>query len=131
MKLIYEYAEAHHGLIRRADALSLGVTKPELDALIRGGQLQRAGRSVYRVPGSVPTWHQRLLAAVWAVGDGAAASHRSAAALAKVPGFNPGPLEVVRPWHTGRRKTSMLVRETNYLPAHHVTELDAIPATVP
>ena len=44
----------------------------------------------------MPTWEQRLLAAVLATGLGGAASRRSAAALWRIPGFRPGPVEVTQ-----------------------------------
>src|SRR5205814_9195961 len=73
MERIQEFAERHHALIRRRDAEHLGVTKSEFDAMVRHGRLERLAHCVYRVPGSVPTWRQRMLAAVWSKGADAVA----------------------------------------------------------
>ena len=129
MELIQKWAEVHHGLVRRRDAADLGVTRSQFDSEVRRGYLERVAEGVYRIRGSVPTWRQRLLGAVWAAGADAAASHRSAAALSPLPGFPPGPIEVVRPHHSGRRRPVGRVRETSFLPAHHVSSIDGIPVT--
>src|SRR4051794_17926319 len=111
MKRIEKFAEAHHGLIRPSDAAALGVSKVEFYNAARN--LERIARSVYRVPGSVPTWQQRLLGVVWASGRGAVASHRSAAALWRLPGFAPGALEVCRARHSSGRVQGTAIRETS------------------
>src|SRR5437868_5471482 len=124
MERIQEFAERHHALIRRRDAEHLGVTKSEFDAMVRHDRLERVGHCVYRVPGSVPTWRQRLLAAVWSKGADAVASDLSAAALWRVPGFPYGPIEVCRLRHgSSHREGGVRIRETSFLPAHHRAEV--------
>lgn len=59
---------------------------------------------VARLAGAVETPEQRILAAVWACGDGAMASHRSAAHL-WVPGEPPRVVDVIVP--AGRRGASL------------------------
>ena len=96
MDRVVELAERQHGLIGREQALAHGMTRGQIDQRLRSGGWERAGRGVYRIPGSVPTWEQRLMAAVMATGAGGAASRQSAAALWRLPGFGPGPIEVTQ-----------------------------------
>jgi very-short-patch-repair endonuclease len=72
-------ARTHHGLATAAQAQQLGVSRRTLDRAVEAGRLERVAPSVYRLPGSPPTRHQRLLAAIYSAGHGAMASHRSAA----------------------------------------------------
>ncbi len=90
-----------------------------------------AARAVYRVAGSVPTWEQRLMAAVVATGPGAAASRRSAAALWRLPGFGPGPIEVTQPRGPSARNPTEGLHSSRLFPPHHVCTVDAIPTTSP
>jgi hypothetical protein len=59
-------AEQQHGLISREQALSHGMNSNQIGGHLRRGSLERVARNIYRIPGSVPTWEQRILAAVWA-----------------------------------------------------------------
>src|SRR4051794_13556481 len=128
MRDVYTQAERQHSLVTRQQGVAL-VGRAAFDREVRGRRLQRAGPSVFRVPGSVPTWHQDLLCAVWSQPAGAVASHRSAAALWRLPGFPPGPIEVLRTRSGGHRSGAMVLRQTSFLPPHHVTETAAIPTT--
>ncbi len=82
-------AERQAGLVTRHQALTAGMTHGVVDGRVRAERWQRVARDVYRVPGSAPTWRQALLAAVLTAGQGAVASHQSAAALFRVPGIRP------------------------------------------
>ena len=70
-----------HGLITRTQALQTGLTPGQLRARLESQRWIRVYRNIYRTEGSPVTEIQRLLAAVLAAGDGAVASHRSAAWL--------------------------------------------------
>lgn len=83
------------------------------------------------MPGHERTWRQSLIAAVLAAGPGAVASHRSAAALWKLPGFDGGVPEVLRPRHTDHRCALGRVHESAVIRPAHVTVVDAIPVTGP
>jgi hypothetical protein len=95
------------------------------------GWLVRVRRHVYRVAGSRPTWHQSVLAAVLAAGPGAAASHRTAAALWAMPGFpatSATPIEITVP--RGRRPRVGGARlHTTLLGDDAVVQLDGVPVT--
>src|SRR5690606_18002879 len=74
---VLELAGAHHGLVRAELLRPLGVDRSALHRLAASGVLEPTGPGILRVAGSPPTPHQRLLAAVWAAGPRAAASHRA------------------------------------------------------
>lgn len=74
-------AAAQHGLLTLADVAASGAPRGALRRWTAAGRIERVGAGVYRLVGAPPTWEQRLLAAVLAAGEGAMASHRSAARL--------------------------------------------------
>ena len=71
----------HHGVIGRREAGRLGVTPRQISVHLRNGNMIRVGRGVYRLAGSPVTPAGELRAAVLRAGEGAAASHWSAAWL--------------------------------------------------
>lgn len=84
-----------------------------------------------RLVGAPRTPLTDVMAAVLDAGSGAAASHRTAAALWGMSGFRLGrPAEVVRP-HTAERHRPTFGRlhRTRSLPPHHVTVVEGIPVT--
>lgn len=107
------------------------MTKGQIDSRLRSGRWERAGQGVYRIPGSVPTWEQRLLAAVLVTGAGAAASRRAAAALLGIPGFRPGPIEVTQGRGPSSRNPARGLHDSRYLPAHQIQLVQGVPATCP
>ncbi len=131
MDRILELAARQHSLIGREQALALGMTPGQINARVRRGRLEVAARGVYRVPGSVPTWEQRLMAAVLATGAGAAASRCSAGALWRLPGFRPGPVEVTQGKGPSSRNPQRGLHDSRFLPPHQVRIVDAIPVTSP
>jgi hypothetical protein len=123
---VWELAERQHGVIARWQLVALGLTRGEIDWLIKT-KLQRVLSSVYRVPGSVPTWQQEVMSHVLAAGPGAAACLRTAAALLGIPGFRRGVIQVVRPWKRARERRPSWLHESTYLPAHHLIVVEGIP----
>ena len=85
---------------------------------------------VYRLPGTARSWEQRLHALVLASGPLSAASHRSAAALLGMPGFDRrGLIEVVTPRPRRHRDANGQVHRWRVLPDHHLTVIEGIPTT--
>lgn len=88
----WELAGRQHGVVARRQLLALGFTKRSIEQRIARGRLHVAMRGVYAVGWPELTRERRWMAAVLACGNGAALSHRSAAAL----------------WGIGREKTSQI-----------------------
>lgn len=125
-------AEKQHGLFTHAQATTAGATEAAIRHRVECDRWQAMARGVYRQPGTERTWRQSLLTAVFAAGPGSVASHRSAAALWDLPGFQErGTPEVLRPRHTDHRCTVGRVHETKVLAPAHWTVVDAIPVTGP
>lgn len=122
-------AATQHGLITRAQAIELGLSRSAIQHRRQRGQWRLVSRGVYRLMGALVTPHQRALAAVLASGEGAVLSHRSAAALHELPGFPMEPL-IVSVNRDGRRSLSgVRLEESLALLGHHVSIVDDIPCT--
>jgi hypothetical protein len=78
-------AERQHSLVTSPQLLDLGVSRDEIDYRVENRRLLAVHRGVYRMPGVRPSYEQRIMAACLATGG--AASHRSAAALFHLRGF--------------------------------------------
>jgi hypothetical protein len=72
------WAIDHHGLVARR---ALGISSDRWRSAVRAGLIQPLHSGLARMPGSARTREQAILTAVLAAGDGALASHRSAAYL--------------------------------------------------
>lgn len=79
-------AQRQHGLIARRQALAAGLSPALIDRRCAAHRWQRCLPGVYRVVGAPRSFHQEALAAVLWAGDGAVASHTSAARLLRLEG---------------------------------------------
>lgn len=122
-------AATQHGLVTYDQVRGLGLTENGLWHRVRYGRLLRVTRGIYRFPGGIDSARQRAMAAVLASGEGAAISHKSAAALDELPGFSIEPLTVSVSRHGRRSLAGVRIEESLALPGHHVTVVDGIPCT--
>lgn len=128
---IAERASEQLGLLRQSDLDVLGITVDRRRRLVATGVLIREGPSVFRHAGSPPSHDQRLLAAAWCAGDGAAVSHMAAATVWSFDGIRPGAVEVSVP--NRRNPTSVrgkVHRVRDLLPVD-VTTAGLLPVTTP
>jgi very-short-patch-repair endonuclease len=100
------FAATHHGLVTRDAALRVGISTSSWYRAIDSGLLEPLYPNIARLFGSPRSFHQRVLAAVWAVGSTAMASHRSAATLFGVERPDDDPIDVLVPDRTRRRVPS-------------------------
>src|SRR5262245_57224957 len=84
---------------------------------------------VYRVAGAPPTWRGTLLAACWAGGTRAVASHRAAAALHDLPGQKRDLVEITCPRWRRTQHDELVVHESRVLHDVDQTVVDNIPVT--
>lgn len=131
MRKLRKLAEKQYGVFSSTQARSCKVTAAHLKGMLRSGEIERVVWGVYRVAGSVPSWHQRLMIAVLAAGPGAAISGKAAAALWRFPGYDPGPVEIVQTRRPSRRFHYGHEHTTTFLPDRHVRIVDGIPVTSP
>ena len=127
---LFEFARGHDSVFTLADAAEAGLTREQTRA--RAAHLwERIHDGVFRVPGAAPTGTSELRAAVWAAGEGAAISHRSAAALYEIPGRRDDIVELTcRRWLRAVR-AGLVVHESRRLDARDIRLLDGIPVTTP
>lgn len=81
-----DYLATHHGVLTRAQALSLGVTAGQIKRRLRTGAWLRVGPSVYRIATSPATWEADARAAALSVRG--LVSHRSALRLWQADGYD-------------------------------------------
>jgi very-short-patch-repair endonuclease len=102
--VIARIATRQHGVVTTAQARSAGLNDEGIRRRVASGRLHRVHRGVYAVGHRRLTFEGRCMAAVLALGDGAAVSHRSAAALWRMLPPHEGPIEVTVPGDGGREK---------------------------
>lgn len=120
---------AAHGLTSRQQLQRLGLSDEQVDWRLDQGVLIPVHRGVYRHAAAPWTPSGRLLAAVLASGDGAVASHRSAAQLhllRDVPRWRP---EVTVPGPRLPRCHGVTRHRTDLLEPADVTWVNSIPVT--
>jgi hypothetical protein len=112
---INRWLSSHHSLITRARALGLGLSKDEIDGLLRRRDWERLHSGVYR-PATAPRGPLQLLyGACLAAGDGAVASHRSAAWLWDLVDRPPAMPEISVPATRSPRLNEVIVHRSTYL----------------
>jgi very-short-patch-repair endonuclease len=117
-----------HGVIARRQLLALGFSAEAIRHRLATGRLHPLHRGVYAAGRPDVDERGRWMAAVLAAGDGAALSHRSAAALWGLVSAAPGPLHVVVPAEAARRRPGLVVhRRAGLAPV----ERFGIPVTPP
>jgi very-short-patch-repair endonuclease len=128
-QLMTDFAAAHHGLTHMTWLRDVGISRGVLEAQVRAGRLESPFLGVYRIAGAPVTWKTNLLAACWAGGLRAAASHRSAAAIWELPGSWREVAEITCPRWRRARHEGLIIHETKMLNRADTTERDAIPVT--
>lgn len=127
---LYDLAARQHAAISRAQLRELGHTDRQIDHLVRARQIERAAPAVFVVRGAPPTWRQRLAVATLSI-PGSMASHRAAARLRGVDGFDRAPIELLveRGGKRRRQPRHALLHETLDLKAPDIEEVEGIPCT--
>lgn len=123
------HAANHHGVFRGVHAAMAGLSPKQIVDRVSDGRWVAVHRDVYRMAGAPGTWRGDLLAATWAGGFRAVASHRSAAVLHRLPGRRPLPLEIMCPRGRRARHPGLLVHETKTLDPVDVVSIDGIALT--
>jgi hypothetical protein len=128
-RLLASRSESTHGVFTTAHAEDAGLNERARRVRLDGGRWVAVHHGVYRLAGAPLSWRGSLLAACWAGGTRAAASHRSAAKLWGLPGGRADLAEIVCPRWRRARHERLRVHETKALRAIDLTEVDRIPVT--
>lgn len=132
MRILRSVAERQHGVVSRAQCRLAGADRLAVRHSIARGEWARLSPRVLCLVGAPITDRSALMAAVLDAGNRAAASHRAAAALWRIPGFDLSLLDVSRPHDGDYHRSSLgVLHATRSLPGHHVTTVDGIPVTTP
>lgn len=125
----WELAGAQHGMIARRQLLDLGFTGGAIEHRLASGRLHPVMRGVYAVGWPEVTRDRRWMAAVLACGDGAALSHRSAAALWGIAAEAPGLVDVSVLRRCELRRPGLKVRGRPTMRSDEITVENRIPVT--
>jgi very-short-patch-repair endonuclease len=87
-------AAGQYGAISLAQLRGVGMTDDQVEWRVRRGTLLPQHREVFAVVGAAATWRQAAMAACLAVGPTAVVSHRAAAVLWALRGFESAAVEV-------------------------------------
>ena len=126
---IAKIAREHHGLFSDVHLKQLKVTERERRHRLESHRWERVYDLAYRVAGAPNTWRGDLLAACWAGGMRAVASHRAAAGLHEIPGGREDLIEITCPRWQRAQHSGLLVHETRTLTDPDRTVIDKIPTT--
>lgn len=128
--LMRALAGCQHALADWDGLRRFGVSRHAYQRRRRSADWVTVSERVIRLVGAPVTDEQRVLAAVLDAGAGSVASHRSAAALWALPGFDHGPVELSRP-RSGRSRLTALatVHHPLVLPDHHRSIRQGVPVT--
>ena len=122
-----DFVRTRHGAITVAEGVSLGIPPYRLARWAAAGRLDRPGPGLYVVAGLPDSWLRRVRVAT---GSGAAwASHRTAAAMRPLDGFDQRTIEVVTPHGLRRRRRGWTVHESRTLRGVDLAVIDGIPVT--
>ncbi len=120
-----------HGVFATGHARACGFTEKQIEWRISGGEWLSVHLNAYRLAGTPRLWKGDLLAACWAGGFRAVASHRSAAALYGWAGGRENVSEITCPRWRRARHASVEVHETKALGRADITVVEGIPVTTP
>jgi very-short-patch-repair endonuclease len=102
LHLFADFAVRNHGLITLDHARHLGISRSAWYRAIEQDLVEPLHPGVARLWGSAPSLTQSALAAVFAAGDGAMCSHRTAVALLGVERPEDDPIDLMLPDRRGR-----------------------------
>jgi hypothetical protein len=123
-------AKSQHGIVTRRQLLGLGFSARAIEHRVARGRLHVVMRGVYAVGWPVMSPKRRWTAAVLACGDGAALSHRSAAALWGIAAERSGVIDISVRRRCELRRPDLLVRGRPTLTTEDFTSRDGIALTV-
>ena len=92
-----EFAASRHGAVSRQQAAELGLSAKVIARYLREGHLTEPISGVLVVTEAPPTWHQQLTIATLGSRSAARIGFGAAAALHRLDGYSPGPVDFIVP----------------------------------
>jgi hypothetical protein len=127
--LVSRIAESHHGVFGAHHLRDLEVSQHIRTRRLATGRWEQVHERVYRIVGTPLTWHGQVLAACWAGGTRAVASHRTAAELRRLPGRSDRLVEITCPRWRRAQHEGLVVHESSELEDEDKSVQDRIPVT--
>jgi very-short-patch-repair endonuclease len=125
--VVQALAGGQHGIVKRQQVLEAGLSRREIERRLEAGWLVRLYEGVYAVGHTALTERSRLIAAVYASGPEALASHRAAGKLWGILRGSQG-IEVTAP--RGRKpKKGFTLHRSRLLHDEDRASIDSIPVT--
>lgn len=126
-------ATAQRGMVAHWQLLEIGISSSSISRMLAAGSLHRVHRGVYAVGHVAEATLAPETAALLACGEGAALSHRTAAALwGMLPPINPdAPVDVTLLQGRWGRRPGIRFHRTRQLDPPDVRTLDRLPVTSP
>lgn len=87
MNELDRYAKQQHGVVSRAQVIAALGSRSSIRWKVTRGELERVHELAYRLRGAAPTWERSAYEAIFIAGKGAVLSHRTAAWLHRLDGF--------------------------------------------
>lgn len=125
------FATDHYSVFTLQHARLVGLSRKEQEHRVVTGQWVALYEDVYRVAGATRSWKGDLLAACWAGGFRAVASHRSAAALWDLAGGRRSIQEITCPRWRRARHDGLVVHESKAFDPVDGMVIEGIPVTTP
>jgi len=123
-------AAGQHGRVSRRQLVDAGIDRGRIQRWLADGRLSAVHRGVYAVGHAAPSPRADLMAAVLACGEGALASHASAAHLFGIIRDPPPEPEVTIPTDAGRHHPGIVIhRDPNLTASMSEATWDGIPVT--
>ncbi|MEX2031239.1 MAG: type IV toxin-antitoxin system AbiEi family antitoxin domain-containing protein [Dehalococcoidia bacterium] len=121
-------AAVQHGIFTLQQAREAGLSPRQIARRLEDGRWTKVHEFAYRFAGAPTTWEGTLLAACWAGGIRAVASHRSAARLWNLPGGRDDLAEITCPRWRRARHDGIIVHETKRFDACDRVVVRSIPS---
>lgn len=124
-----QLAAKQHGVFAVEQVTELGFTRTARHIRLVAGRWVLLYDNVYRMGGSPSTWRGDVLAACWAAGPTALASHRAAAALWSLPSGREDAVEITCDRWRRTRVPRLVVHESLVIDDEDRDVIDSIPCT--
>jgi Protein of unknown function (DUF559)/Transcriptional regulator, AbiEi antitoxin len=126
---VTEIAGRQHGLITRRQLYELGFAPNTIRNRTASGRLHEVRPSVFAIGSRHVVGRARLLAAVFACGDGAFASHRNAGGVWEIVSTPSDPIHITTTGRGLRQRPGVKLHRVRALHPDDTTEIDGIPVT--
>jgi hypothetical protein len=126
-----QLAETRFGVVSRARLRALGFTDRMIDGRIKRGLLLPLHPGVFLLAGVPLSWEGRLVAAQTWLGEHAVVSHRSAARVWALEGFDDHLIELTLTSGTRPSGRGVIIHRSTQLPKSDIRTRSSLPVTTP